>query len=261
MAREIVGANGALQRTNFVFINDRLGTVADAREGTRVTGVFRASESVIEIQYADGSSEILLTNLSGGISSEAKSATSDAYCTSYYPEGHVFSLGAQVRAGAICKAGSALATRRTRNLQPASMAAKAARRRQIPKPRRRSPRRPRKRVRSRRPQPRSGGSAAARRLPRACGCKRAAIHASGKTNRDEREFASAAPTRRTPRAGATAWIGRDQGTAGEARCQSTKPVEMRDRKCISWTPEPTRGTAKPCRRTRKWRHRSALRPA
>src|SRR5262245_13863706 len=68
MAREIVGANGAQQRTNFVFINDRLGTVADSREGTRISGVFRASETVIEIQYADGTSEILLSNLSGGIS-------------------------------------------------------------------------------------------------------------------------------------------------------------------------------------------------
>src|SRR6185503_4771244 len=37
MSREIVGANGAQQRTNFVFINDRLGTVADAREGTRIS--------------------------------------------------------------------------------------------------------------------------------------------------------------------------------------------------------------------------------
>jgi hypothetical protein len=92
MAREIVGANGAVQRTSFVFINDRLGTVADARDAARVTGVFRASESAIEIQYADGSSEIVLANAGGGISIEARAPSSDAYCTSWYPEGHVFSL-------------------------------------------------------------------------------------------------------------------------------------------------------------------------
>jgi hypothetical protein len=61
MAREIVGANGAVQRTSFVFINDRLGTVADARDAARVT-------------------------------IEARAPSSDAYCTSWYPEGHVFSL-------------------------------------------------------------------------------------------------------------------------------------------------------------------------
>jgi hypothetical protein len=92
MAREIVGANGAVQRTSFVFINDRLGTVADARDAARVTGVFRASESTIEIQYADGSSEIVLANAAGGLSIEARAPSSDAYCTSWYPEGHVFSL-------------------------------------------------------------------------------------------------------------------------------------------------------------------------
>src|SRR5258706_13079331 len=92
MAREIVGANGAVQRTSFVFINDRLGTVADARDAAHITGVFRASESEIEIQYADGSSEIVLANSAGGISIEARAPSSDAYCTSWYPEGHVFSL-------------------------------------------------------------------------------------------------------------------------------------------------------------------------
>src|SRR6266446_2176711 len=92
MAREIVGANGAVQRTSFVFINDRLGTVADARDAAHITGVFRASESEIEIQYADGSSEIVLANAAGGISIESRAPSSDAYCTSWYPEGHVFSL-------------------------------------------------------------------------------------------------------------------------------------------------------------------------
>jgi hypothetical protein len=44
ISREIVAPNGAVQRSNFIFINARLGTVADARDNQRVTGVFRASD-------------------------------------------------------------------------------------------------------------------------------------------------------------------------------------------------------------------------
>src|SRR4030095_14619362 len=57
ISREIVAPNGAVQRSNFVFINARLGTVADSREAGRVIGVFRASDQEILIQYGDGSSE------------------------------------------------------------------------------------------------------------------------------------------------------------------------------------------------------------
>src|SRR5215471_4677931 len=92
MAREIIGANGAVQRTSFVFINDRLGTVADARETAKVTGVFRATETTIEIQYGDGSSEVFLANFAGGISLETRGPASEPYCTSWYPEGHIFNL-------------------------------------------------------------------------------------------------------------------------------------------------------------------------
>ena len=92
LSREIVAANGAVQRTALRFINDRLGTVTDARDSNKVIGVFRISGADIEIQYADGSSETVLANASGGISIESKSAMSGPYCTAWYPEGHVFSL-------------------------------------------------------------------------------------------------------------------------------------------------------------------------
>src|SRR5258705_2530515 len=45
MAREIVGANGAVQRTAFEFINDRLGTVAGACDAAPITGAVRDSQS------------------------------------------------------------------------------------------------------------------------------------------------------------------------------------------------------------------------
>ena len=93
ISREIVAPNGAVQRSNLVFINARLGTVADARDAARVTGVFRASDQEILIQYGDGSSEMVLPNAEGGITIETLVAEeSRATCTSWYPEGHVFSL-------------------------------------------------------------------------------------------------------------------------------------------------------------------------
>src|SRR5690349_4823356 len=67
ISREIVAPNGAVQRSTFVFINARLGTIADARDSGRVTGVFRASDTEILIQYGDGASETVRPNDEGGI--------------------------------------------------------------------------------------------------------------------------------------------------------------------------------------------------
>jgi hypothetical protein len=92
ISREIVAPNGAVQRSNFVFINARLGTVADARDAARVTGVFRASDQEILIQYGDGSSETVAPNSEGGVTIDTVSPKHPAYCTAWYPEGHVFSL-------------------------------------------------------------------------------------------------------------------------------------------------------------------------
>ncbi|HXJ00573.1 MAG TPA: hypothetical protein VNH44_05075 [Micropepsaceae bacterium] len=92
LAREIVASNGAVQRTALRFINDRLGTVSDSRDANKVIGVFRMSGEIIEIQYADGNSETVLANTSGGISIESRSGTGQPYCTAWYPEGHMFSL-------------------------------------------------------------------------------------------------------------------------------------------------------------------------
>jgi hypothetical protein len=91
LAREIVGSNGAVQKTMFEFINERLGTVSDARNAANVIGVFRRTSAGIEAQYADGSSETLAVNPSGGLTIETISFSNDS-CMAWYPEGHVFSL-------------------------------------------------------------------------------------------------------------------------------------------------------------------------
>jgi hypothetical protein len=92
LSREIVAPNGAVQRSNFVFLNARLGTVTDSRDAARLNGVFRASDQEILVQYGDGSSEIVLPNSAGGITIETITPRNPSYCTSWYPEGHVFSL-------------------------------------------------------------------------------------------------------------------------------------------------------------------------
>src|SRR5258708_16742889 len=67
LAREIIGSNGAVQKTMFEFINEKLGTVSDARNAANVIGGFRRTSAGIEAQYADGSSETLAANPAGGL--------------------------------------------------------------------------------------------------------------------------------------------------------------------------------------------------
>lgn len=91
MAREIVLANGAIQRIYFTFINDRLGTVADASDIRKITGVFRRSGSGMQIDYADGSTEKLAVSPNGGVTLQTVSANATS-CMAWYPQGHMFTL-------------------------------------------------------------------------------------------------------------------------------------------------------------------------
>jgi hypothetical protein len=92
LVRQITAANGAIQKTSYTFINDKLGTVADSADANKVIAVFRATQTALEIDFADGTSELLTANTFGGISIEATSVSKDAYCTAWYPEGHAFSV-------------------------------------------------------------------------------------------------------------------------------------------------------------------------
>jgi hypothetical protein len=92
LSREIVAPNGAVQTTMFTYLNEKLGTVSDSRDAAKVIGVFRITDTSLDVQYADGSSETLVANASGGISIEARSPANASYCTAWYPEGHAFSL-------------------------------------------------------------------------------------------------------------------------------------------------------------------------
>ena len=92
LSREMSSPNGTQQRLNFAFINDRLGTVSDAKDGSSVTGVFRMTGQEIFIHYADGSAELLRINAAGGFSIETKTTKGFFSCRAFYPEGHAFSL-------------------------------------------------------------------------------------------------------------------------------------------------------------------------
>ena len=92
LVREITLPGGTAQKTLLSFLTEKLGTIASANEPDKVTGMFRIANAGIEIRYADGSTEILSANDSGGITSELISAASDG-CTAWYPENHVFSPG------------------------------------------------------------------------------------------------------------------------------------------------------------------------
>ncbi len=91
MAREIVSANGTIRRSYFAYLTENLGTVADASDIRKVTGVFRRSGAVLQVEYGDGSSEELRLNSGGGLTLDTVSAGSTS-CISWYPDGHVFSL-------------------------------------------------------------------------------------------------------------------------------------------------------------------------
>jgi len=90
--REMATADGALQKLNFAYLNDALGTVTNARDASRVTAVFRATKQEIFIYYTDGSTERLTPNSGGGLSIETRSPGGTVSCKSFYDEGHVFGI-------------------------------------------------------------------------------------------------------------------------------------------------------------------------
>jgi hypothetical protein len=89
--REIARPDGAALATSFVFINNRLGTVANSSDETQTIGLFRLTDSEIDVDYADGRSEVLTPNPGGGLSIALAAPDGRSYCMSWYPDGHVFS--------------------------------------------------------------------------------------------------------------------------------------------------------------------------
>ena len=91
LVREIASSGVAARKTRFAFLNDKQGTVSDGKDAAKVIGLFRATDSRLEIDYADGHSESLMPNASGGVSILLGAPGQGPLCMSWYPEGHQFS--------------------------------------------------------------------------------------------------------------------------------------------------------------------------
>ncbi len=91
LRREIVAPDGAVKRTLFVFLNDKMGAVYEGDDSSSVVGVFRITGTGVAADYADGRSETLMLNGAGGVSMRLNAPTGAATCMAWYPEGHRFS--------------------------------------------------------------------------------------------------------------------------------------------------------------------------
>jgi hypothetical protein len=91
LSREILSLDGTVKRTHFVFLNDKLGTVYEGDDSTRVEGVFRLTGTGVATDYSDGRSETLMLNGEGGVSMKLTAPAGETTCIAWYPEGHRFS--------------------------------------------------------------------------------------------------------------------------------------------------------------------------
>ena len=88
--RAITKPDGANSTTTFTFVNDRMGTVADANDPSRVTGLFKMTDSEIDVDYSDGHAEVLRPG-AGGVALALRAPDGSQYCMAWYPQGHQFS--------------------------------------------------------------------------------------------------------------------------------------------------------------------------
>jgi hypothetical protein len=89
--RETTPPEGAPQRTYFTFLNSRQGTVSDTGGAGEVAGLFRLTDAGLAVDYADGHSELLAPNATGGLSVTTTLPSRTSYCTAWYREGYAFS--------------------------------------------------------------------------------------------------------------------------------------------------------------------------
>jgi len=94
--RDAASPGGQVTKTTFIFINDKLGTVAadgdpaSAASSANVTGFFRLTDNGVEVRYADGKTEIL-SALDDGVLLRQQTQGAADICHAYFPDGHAFS--------------------------------------------------------------------------------------------------------------------------------------------------------------------------
>ena len=121
LSRQLVSANGNAETTDLTFVNARQGTVASARDKSKVVGMFRLSDVSLDIDYADGRTESLIANAGGGLSIASHSADGSS-CSVWYPAGHTFSQAEREAAVAAYAHRLGLATPGAKNLTQSACA-------------------------------------------------------------------------------------------------------------------------------------------
>lgn len=92
LTRVIVAADGSVKSSTFSFLSEKVGSVSNGDDRSNITGVFRLTDVEVIANYNDGHSETLYPNRAGGISIMVSSPSGATSCTTWYPEGHRFSV-------------------------------------------------------------------------------------------------------------------------------------------------------------------------
>jgi hypothetical protein len=87
----VTSPSGDTQKNVFAMMSNTLGTVNDGANGDHLIGFFRATDTGLEAQFADGHTETLMMNSGGGVSVTLASAANGRACMAWYPHGHAFS--------------------------------------------------------------------------------------------------------------------------------------------------------------------------
>lgn len=88
---EVTSANGAVQKTDFRFLNGNQGTISVSQHPESVLGTFRVSDSALVAEYADGRDDRLWRDTSGALALSSALPDGRSFCTRWYAEGHQFS--------------------------------------------------------------------------------------------------------------------------------------------------------------------------
>jgi hypothetical protein len=88
--RAITKSDGTNATLAFTFLNERMGTVAEAGDPTHVAGLFKMTDAEIDVDYSDGHAEVMRPG-AGSVTLSLRTADGQSTCTAWYPEGHSFS--------------------------------------------------------------------------------------------------------------------------------------------------------------------------
>lgn len=87
LSRLVTLPSGTTQEISFAFMNARIGTVSS---NSTAVGLFRTGTGELDVDYEDGTTEIMKPETGGGLFVTARTQDGRLSCTEWYPQGHVF---------------------------------------------------------------------------------------------------------------------------------------------------------------------------